>query len=48
MTDDRLRLRGRKVRAPQGRMLDNVQAQKCDGKRSRKQTARKGKGEMAR
>ena len=44
----------RKVRAPQGRMLDNVQARKRDRQCNRKQTARfgrkleQGKGEMAR
>jgi len=43
----------RKVRTPQSRALDNVQAAKADGKRNREQTASgpfggAGKGETVR
>jgi len=45
--------RSRKVRTPQSRALDNVQAAKADGQRNRKQTANgpfggAGKGETVR
>jgi len=42
--------RGRKVRAPQGRVLANGQPRRLAGQRHRKQTARReaGKGETVR
>jgi len=45
-----LRKKERKVRAPQGRVPDNVWAAKADGKCSRKETAvrKGGKGEKVR